>query len=161
MVIDAEKVLQQHSDMVYRLAFAQMRTKHDADDVFQDVFLALVTKSRRSDYFADDEHLKAWLIRATINRCKTLKTSAWSKRTTLNELEAVTYETPEQNDLSEYLDMLPGKYRNVIHLFYYEELPVAEIAELLDARESTVRAWLTRARAILRKKLGGHFHEEA
>jgi RNA polymerase sigma-70 factor (ECF subfamily) len=157
--MDATRVLEQHSDTVYRLAFSQMRTKHDADDVFQDVFLALVAKPRQ---FADDEHIKAWLIRATINRCKTLKASSWVKRTVpLEEADSLTYETPEQSDLSEYLELLPQKYRAVIHLFYYEEMSVAQIAQLMKARESTVRTWLTRARGILREKLGGHFNEES
>jgi RNA polymerase sigma-70 factor (ECF subfamily) len=159
----ATRALEEYSDTVYRLAFAQMRTKHDADDVFQDVFLALVSKPRS---FSNDEHLKAWLIRATVNRCKTLKTSAWFNRIVpLTELEttAVTFEQDCENDLSEYLALLPQKYRAVIHLFYYEEMPVAQISKVLKAKESTVRTWLTRARAILREKLstkGDYFNEE-
>jgi RNA polymerase sigma-70 factor (ECF subfamily) len=151
--------LENHSDMVYRLAFTQMRTKHDADDVYQDVFLALVSKER---LFSDEEHLKAWLIRATLNRCKSVKTSVWFKRSVpLDTVGEIAFETEEQSDLSEYLELLPPKYRSVIHLFYHEDLPIAQISKILSAKESTVRTWLVRARAILREKLqGGHFHDE-
>lgn len=59
-----EKVIKQYSDMVYRLAFARTGTKHDADDVFQEVFFRYVKKR---PVFRDEEHRKAWLIRVTIN----------------------------------------------------------------------------------------------
>jgi RNA polymerase sigma-70 factor (ECF subfamily) len=140
-----------HSDMVYRLAYSYMRNVHDAQDVFQDVFLRLIAKPRS---FKDPEHLKAWLIRATINRCKSLATSSWFKKTVpLDEAAQIAFQTEEENSLQEYLSLLSGKYRTVIHLFYGEEIPVGEIAKIMKAKESTVRTWLTRARAILREKL--------
>jgi RNA polymerase sigma-70 factor (ECF subfamily) len=156
------RALDLYSDTVYRLAFTHMRTEHDAQDVFQEVFLALISKPRS---FTDDEHLKAWLIRATINRCKSVKMSAWWRRTAPLEeaaLESVSFAHKEENDLHEYLSLLSGKYRSVIHLFYGEEMTITEIANTLKAKESTVRTWLTRARVILREKIqeGGYFNEE-
>ena len=49
--------------------------------------------------------------------------------------------------------MLPGKYRAVLHLFYYEQLSVAELGKLLGEKPATVRTQLTRARRLLRKQL--------
>jgi len=151
-----DEVLGKYSNMIYRLAFSHMRSKHDAEDVFQDVFLTLISKPRT---FNDDEHLKAWLIRVTINRCKSVKTSAWFRHTAPLE-DTLVFETKEENDLFEYLALLSGKYRTVVHLFYCEDLPVKDIAGILGAKEATVRTWLTRARAILREKLKGDYFNE-
>jgi len=142
--------LSEYSDTVYRLALAHMGNKHDADDVFQDVFLRLVAKPRKFD---GKEHMKAWLIRVTINRCKSVKNSAWLKKTQPLDENTPFFEQDGERDLAAYLQLLPKKYRAVVHLFYCEELSVKEIGEVLKAKESTVRTWLTRARAILREKL--------
>jgi len=145
-----DEVIDKYSNMVYRLALAHMRTKHDAEDVFQEVFLRYISKTHT---FESEEHRKAWLIRVTVNRCRSLWAAWFRKSGQLDE--AIVFEKNEENDLFEYLALLPQKYRSVIHLFYYEEMSVRQISEVLDARESTVRTWLTRARSILSKELRG------
>ena len=151
-----DEVLNKYSDMVYRLALVNLKSKHNAEDVLQDVFLALISKPRT---FNDEEHLKAWLIRVTINRSRSLISSAWFKK--IDPLdENLVFETSEETDLFEYLFLLPQKYRSVIHLFYGEDLTVRQIGTALNQKESTVRSWLTRARAILRAKLKGDFFNE-
>ena len=49
------------------------------------------------------------------------------------------------------LKKLPQKYREVIHLYYYQDMPVDEIAKMLGKRSGTVRTQLNRAREILKK----------
>ncbi len=145
-----DEVVDKYSNMVYRLALAQMKNKQDAEDIFQDVFLRYISKPR---IFESEDHRKAWLIRVTINRSRSLW-SAWFRKTEPldDSLPAVT---AAEDDLFEYLSLLPQKYRGVIHLFYYEELSVKQISEIMGAKESTVRTWLTRARSILGEKLRG------
>ncbi|MBQ2957026.1 MAG: sigma-70 family RNA polymerase sigma factor [Clostridia bacterium] len=153
----AAEALRKYSDMVYRLAYAQVRNRTDADDIFQEVFIRLV---KSSPEFESDEHMKAWLIRVTVNCSKTMWLSSWKKRMVfwedkdLNRIPAE--EAPAGNEaLEEALDSLPVKMRRVIHLFYYEEMSVDEIAEALSEKPSTIRSQLTRARKLLRKKLIG------
>jgi RNA polymerase sigma-70 factor (ECF subfamily) len=151
-----DEVIARYSTMIYRLAFAHTGGKCNAEDVFQDVFLTYISKPR---VFNDEDHRKAWFIRVTINKCKTLKSSAWVQRTEpLND--TIVFENRAEADLFEYLALLPQKYRSATHLFYCEELPVKQISEILNARESTVRTWLTRARAILREKLKGEYFND-
>lgn len=141
-----EKVILYYSDMVYRLAFARTGTKHDADDVFQEVFLRYVKKK---SIFRDEEHRKAWLIRVTINCSNNLWSSFWKKKT--QELtEEIVFETEEAVNLYAELQQLPLKYREVIHLFYYENMSLEEISRILNRKNSTVRTQLTRARGILK-----------
>jgi RNA polymerase sigma-70 factor (ECF subfamily) len=150
-----DEVIEKYSKMVYRLALAHAKNQHDAEDVFQDVFYRYISKPR---FFENEEHRKAWLIRVTINRSRSLW-SMWFKKS--EELsEEMVFETREENDLYEYLKLLPEKYRLVVHLFYQEDMSIRRISEILGARESTVRTWLTRARAVLGEKLKGEFLDD-
>ena len=146
---DPEQIINMYSDMVYRLAFARTGTKEDADEVYQEVFLRLLKKRQ---VFESQEHCKAWLLRVTINCSNTLISSLWKKRTVALE-EDLPFREKESLELYEELSRLPQKYRDVIHLFYYEELPVADIAKILHRKESTVRTQLTRARTMLKEIL--------
>jgi RNA polymerase sigma-70 factor (ECF subfamily) len=143
--------------MVFRVAFTHTKNKADADDVFQDVFLQLC---RSAVVFESDEHIKAWLIRVTINISRNFMKSAWHTKVVELPEELSGTEQAEQDesdDLSGIVKTLPVKYRTVIHLFYFEEMSIAEIAKLLKAKEGTVKSQLSRAREMLRKKLKGGF----
>ena len=137
-------------DMVYRLALARTASVPDAEDVFQEVFLRYF---RHEERFQSDEHRKAWLIRCTVNRAKSLTASPWRKRTVpLETAEEVGVEDDYREVYSAVLS-LPGKYRAVIHLHYFEGLPVTEIAQMLQVPEGTVKSQLSRGRALLRELL--------
>lgn len=144
-----DHVIRFYSNMVYRLAFARTGSKNDADDVFQEVFLRYVKKR---PLFQTEEHRKAWLIRVTINCSKNFWRSWWKRKVEYLE-EAPCFETREDADLHHELQQLAPKYREVIHLFYYEDLSIEEIGKALNRKKSTVRTQLTRARAMLRSIL--------
>lgn len=144
-----EKVIKFYADMVYRLAFARTGTKCDADEVFQEVFMRYIKKQ---PVFKNEEHRKAWLIRVTINCSNQLWNSAW-KRKIEPLAENIPFETKDDIDLYNELQQLPKKYREVIHLFYYEDMSLDEISQTLNRKNSTVRTQLTRARALLKNVL--------
>lgn len=146
-----DETIEKYAGMVYRLAFSQTKNKSDADDVFQEVFLKYISTNRT---FQSEEHEKAWLIRVTINCSKSLWLSAW-RRHTVPLQEEIAFDMPEDDELYHVLLQLPKKYRAVIHLFYYEDMSIAQISEILHEKESTVRTQLTRARAELRNLLKG------
>lgn len=153
----AAEALHQYADMVYKLAYAQARNKSDADDIFQEVFIRLV---KNKPGFESEEHMKAWLIRVTVNCAKSLWLSSWRRRMVFwedKDLDRIpAEEAPAGNEaLEEALDSLPMKMRRVIHLFYYEEMSMDEIAEALNEKPSTIRSQLSRARKALKKKLTG------
>ena len=151
-----EEVIRRNSDMVYRLAYSLVKTRADADDIFQEVFLRYM---QNAPAFQGAEHEKAWFLRVTMNCCKNFWKSPWTRRRVALEREEM-----EQGGLFCELDgdsaalvdavkQLSKKYRIVIHLFYYEELSIEEIAKLTNAKASTVRTRLTRARRQLRSLL--------
>lgn len=146
-----EAIVRQYADMVYRLAYAQTRSRSDADDIFQEVFLRYIQKKPG---FASEEHRKAWLLRVTVNCSKKHWSSWWSRHAVPLE-DTVAFEDPAETGLDEALRALSPVYRTVIHLFYYEGYSTAEIAQITDSRESTVRTRLTRARRRLAEILKG------
>ncbi len=142
---ELEDVFERYGNTVYRLAFAYARSKADADDIFQEVFLRYY---RRAPAFETEEHRKAWLLRVTINRAK----SCLSRRVLHGPPQAegaVPFSAPASMELHEALSKLAPKYRTVIHLFYYEGYTAEEIGALLHRKPATVRTQLTRARRRL------------
>jgi len=148
---EAARLAARFAGAVYRLAYARTGSAADAEDVMQDVFLRLLTSAPD---FADDDHAKAWLLRVTVNRTHDLFRSPWRRHSPLEEAEALpAREDPVPGDTLSAVLALPPKLRTVIHLFYYEDLPIHQIAQILNLREGAVKTRLSRARALLRQEL--------
>lgn len=141
--------VRRYGPMVYRMAYAQTRSRQDADDIFQEVFLRY---HRSAPAFASEAHQKAWLLRVTANCSKSLVLSPWRRRAAPLE-DVYAYTDPEESAVDAALVRLPAKYRSVIHLFYYEGYDTEEIGQILGRRPSTVRSQLTRARQKLKELL--------
>lgn len=145
----AEEIIKQHSDMVYRIAVQNVKNPNDAQDIFQEVCMALLTKNAP---LFDELHIKNWLIRVTINKCNNFNKSVWQSRTESID-EHSNLIAPETNMVLEELYKLPENYRNVIYLYYYEEYTIPEIADILGKSQNTISAQLQRARKKLKKIL--------
>lgn len=173
------EIIQRNSDIVYRLAFSMVKTTQDAEDIHQEVFIKFL---RKNPCFESLEHEKAWFIRVTANLCKNLWKTAWrqkmvsidafemaedcaernARQYNSREKDNITTKsapcdqaelTDEEERIVETVKRLPGKYRVVIHLFYYEEMSIEEIAGALKLQPSNVRTRLTRARKMLKEWL--------
>lgn len=151
--VSSDEVIRKYFDMVYRLSLSQTRNINYAEDVTQDVFLKFI---QRKDIFETDEHIKAWLIRVTINCSKSIFMASWFRKTVPLE-EELSFSTPEKSEVYFAVQDLPSKYRAVIHLHYYEEMSVKEIADCLNEKESTVKSQLRRGRELLKSKLKGGY----
>ncbi len=142
-------IIERYKDTVFKVAYTYCKNRSDADDIFQEVFLRYF---RKKPVFADATHEKSWFIRVTINCCKKVFFSSWFKKTVPLD-ETIAFETIEQSELFYSVMELPVKYRTVVHLFYYEDLSIKQIAELTGQKETTVSTQLQRARQLLRTKL--------
>lgn len=148
--IPADEAFIKYSDMVLRLACQRVNGNFsDAQDIMCEVFYRLV---KRKPDIESDEHMKAWLIRVTINCSNSLLSSAWHKKTcTLSEtIPAQNGVTGEDLTVYNAVMSLPKNIKTAIHLFYYEDLSVEEIAEAMSANENTVKSWLRRGRERLK-----------
>ena len=156
MLADIERVIEQYSDMVYRIALTRTGTKENAEDIFQDVFMKY---NQKSPNFESESHEKAWLIRVTINMTKNFNNSSWNKKV-VNLDENMVFETPEENGVFEVVSKLPQNYKTVIYLMYYEGYKINEISKIMKKKEGTIKTWLYRARQLLKDNLKGGFEDE-
>ena len=157
---EMDSVIDRYQDMVYGLALTRTGNRADADDVFQEVFLAYCQCGKT---FRDEEHRKAWLLRTTINQARRVTASSWRQKTVpLSEQEdaPVQFREPEENQVWEALQDLTEDYRLPIYLFYFQELSTQEIAKILAIRPGAVRMRLTRGRDQLREMLKGAYFDE-
>ena len=143
-----------HGGTVYRLALCRMQSVPDAEDVYQDVFLRLFGQDT-ADW--DHEHLKAWLIRTTVNRCADLHRVRLRRPVlALEELPDITASAGEDyRELWAAVAALPEKQRTLIHLHYAEGYSCEELAAMLHLPAATVRSRLHRGRKRLKTLLGG------
>ena len=153
MRLSDEEIIKMHFDMVYRLALAQTKSVSNAEDVTQEVFLRFVQNRKK---LQSGKHIKAWLLRVTVNCSKSVFLNSWFKKT-VPLTDEITFDTPEKSEVYYAVQTLPSKYRTVVHLFYYEDMSVKEIADCLGMNESTVKSHLFRARELLRKELKGGY----
>jgi len=154
------EVIRHYAPMVYRIALTKTQSSHDTDDIFQEVFLRLVSCKKP---FESEEHRKAWLIRVTINCCNSHFIAPWRKNVDSLD-DAVLSRIPDdacdmreredREDIYAQVLRLPQNMREVILLFYYEDLSVRDIAAALGCDEAAVRKRLSRARQKLRLELG-------
>lgn len=144
-----EQAVKTYENTLYRAALAILGDAHEAEDAVQDAFLKYLEKAPA---FESPEHEKAWLIRVTVNGCKSRLRSPWRKRAA-PLLE--TYPAPAEGErtVMEAVLALPPRDRAAIHLFYYEGYHTAEIAAMTGDTEGTVRSRLTRARRRLKDLL--------
>lgn len=146
--------LKVHGNTILRLSYSYLRNLSDAEDVLQDTLLSLM---RNKPAFSSSEHEKAWLMRVAINLCKNKLKSSWFKTVEIPENLQTENITDEGSEVLEAVQNLPVKYREVIHLFYYEGYSTYEISSLLEKKESTVRSLLHRSREILKRALKGEY----
>ncbi len=144
------EVFEKFKNTVYAVVFNYVRNVEDAADLEQEVFLKLLSHDVE---FESEEHMKAWLIRVSINLCKNhIRSRSYLSDGPLPEdLPATAKE--EQGELLQWVLRLPEKYRIPLHLFYYEEYSIRQIAEVTDLPEATVKIRLKRGREKLGKSL--------
>lgn len=144
-----EQIVRTYADMVYRIAYRYVKNSIDTDDVFSEVFLAYFKKERT---FESEEHRKAWLIRVTINCAKDFL----MQRAQLQQLHEETLPDQAAHDADTYMDLynaierLRPEYREVIKLYYLDDLSIKEIAQVLNKNENTIKTQMLRARDMLR-----------
>ena len=149
-------LIEKYSDMLIRITYSYMKNLSDAEDITQDVFIKLLEKKPT---FENEEHEKAWLIRVSINQSKDkLKSSHYKKTEPLED--NLVHVTKEDNGVIQAVLNLPVKYKSIVLLYYYEGYSIAEVANILSLKETTVGSQLSRARKKLKSILKEDFEYE-
>ena len=141
-----------YGDTVFRVAYHALNCREDAEDVTQSVLLKLYECKKE---FESEEHMKHWILRVAVNESRKTLRSFWRRACVPLEQWRETA-APEETGRAEVMEAvmaLEPKYRVAVYLYYYEGLPVAEVAAAMKANPSTVQTWLLRARDRLRREL--------
>lgn len=156
--IETEAAIERYADIVYRISILYLRNYADTEDLFQTVFLKYALNTTT---FESPEHEKAWMIRVTVNACKDmLRQHSHLQFLPLSQFEHFpTAIAEDYSDVLEAVRSLPEKYRHVVYLHYYEGYSAPEIGKILGKNPNTIYTHLTRARQLLRQKLGGNGYE--
>lgn len=147
-----EAVLEKYADTVAGVCIMRLRNRADAEDCFQNTFIKLF---RKSPDFKSETHLKAWLIRVSINECRNYirKNRRFISLDSMEREPVISRE--DENDISWALLKLEPKYREALYLHYCEQYKVDEIAQILGKNPNTVKTLLRRGREKLKKIYGG------
>ena len=152
MRIPIRILIDEYQSHLYRIAFNICKNREDAEDIVQDTFVQYHISNKEYD---DESHIRAWLMRVAINKSRNIVRAFWRKhRQSLESYrEELNFPDSESSALFEAVLRLPEKQRTVIHLFYYEDYTIKEIAEILHVSESNVKVRLNRGRAALREEI--------
>lgn len=151
--MNGEQVVRTYSDMIYKIAYRYVHNQYDAEDILSETLLAYFKKERE---FESEEHRKAWLIRVAINESKTLLSKTRYDEEINEELLGGEDEWSGINDamdLKSAIEQLPAHQKEIILLYYMQNLSVAQVAEVLNKNKNTVTVTLARARENLKKFL--------
>ena len=160
-----EAWFEEYCDCILRMCFTYLADRSLAEDALQDTFVKVW---RKMDGFLNKNECssKAWIMRIAINTCKDYKRSAWFRHVdpslTLETIPPALYNYPEELR-SIFLDVmvLPNKYKQVVFLYYYQRLSMAEVGYALKLSRSTVQNRLQKAYALMRiKQEGWEYHEK-
>lgn len=148
-MMNFDDVYEKYKNTVYHLAITYLKNIYDAEDIVQNVFLKLY---KHLDRFDSDLYLKNWLIKVTINECKGNLISSWKRkvRSFIDDEEESIPSKNREDELINSIFLLPKKDRLIIHLYYYENYKIKEIANILRVKESTVKQRLARSRGKLK-----------
>ncbi len=141
-----QDIVQTYSDTLIRIAVQQTKSMSEAEDIVQEVYMTLMKQKKP---FANEAHLKAWLIKVTFNKCKDYFKSSRVKKTVPITEDMSFIAKEEQIVLAEIFELHP-KERAIVYLHYYEGYTTAEIANLLEINVNTVGSKLRRARMKLK-----------
>ena len=146
-----EKAVKTYSKSMLKAAYSLLGSVPDAEDAVQDAFLKYIQKAPD---FKNSDHEKAWLLRVTINISKNMLKASNRKNTPF--YEDIPYEQ-NNDEVLQCVMSLEEKYRTIIHLYYYEDYSIKEIASILSLPRATVGTRLSRGRGILKTMLKGDF----
>ncbi|MBR2523650.1 MAG: sigma-70 family RNA polymerase sigma factor [Clostridiales bacterium] len=145
--LTAARLMDTYGNQILRFAYSYVHNMEDAEDILQET---LISYMKTAPVFENERHEKSWLFTVTANHSKNkIKSNNIRRADELNE-ELVAEKKEDLSFIWEAVKNLPDDYREVIHLFYEEDLTTAQIAQVLKRRESTVRSQLKRGRDKLK-----------
>lgn len=153
------QLVNEYQGMLLRLCYVMLHDQEQAKDAVQETFLKAY---QGWSSFRGESSRKTWLVRIAVNLCRDMQRGGWfryvDKRVTPEDLPcAATPAQQEDLDLMCAVMALPPKLREVVTLYYWQEMTLREIGQALGTTPSNVSVRLKKARGKLRKELEGRY----
>lgn len=158
-IVDIERIIHEYGDSLFRMCTIYLKDKQLAEDAVQETFIKVYQKYHTFNHLSEE---KTWLMRIAMNTCKNYIRTSWFKRVTTGiDLESISEERidiglekkEEYKQLIQEVGKLSHKYKEVVLLYYYQEMSIGEIAQILNVKEGAVKVRLQRARQQLSVQL--------
>ena len=158
------QVMQQYGDYLLRTAYLLVKDYQTAEEAVQDTFITAFEKIHQLE---NPEKIKSWLTTIVLNQCRS-RMRKWHWKNISFHFDMVdrikgdeTVQSPEEaifdmalnHNISTAIQQLDYKYREVITLYYFNELKISEIASQIKTNENTVKSRLKRGRLLLKNLL--------
>jgi len=158
---ELQRIIKQYGESILRLCYSYVKDQAKSEDILQDTMLTVYLQM---DDLREKQAIKSWIYRIAINKCKDYLKSWHYKQLRLSQILSFTASTEksielklitqdETEQLVQEIMKLKPKYREVILLFYYEELSLQEIEQVLKLKSTTVKSRLYQARQLLKSRL--------
>lgn len=157
--------IKQYYPMIYKYVLVRLGNDSEVMDIVQETLYKYL---QTTIFFPNENKEKAWLFTVASNLCKNYWRSSWYKHVIpISDKDIPSIPGPEyqiENDeenkkLLKSVLSLPAKYKEVIHLYYYEDLSITEISQITGRKTSTVQTQLERGRNLIRKELRANNYE--
>lgn len=152
--------INQYGKKLYGLCRTLCANSYDADDLYQDTWLKVVKNINRYDTTKDFE---PWLTRICVNtyrnKLRRLNTSPIYDGFSSTEEKIAVMENIQKPDISDYshiheaINKLPEKLRVTIILFYFKDMDINKVSDILKIPQGTVKSRLNKARTLLKEVL--------
>lgn len=157
-----DQLMNQYGESLLHLTYSYVGKREVAEDLTQEIFVKCY---QRLDQYQKRSSIKSWIWRIAINHCKDYLRSWHHKHIVISEekvnntpsqeteVENQVIQRNEDEELVKTVRSLPDTYREVIYLYYFEELSIKEISYLTGINQNTIKTRLKRAKEILRESL--------
>lgn len=158
-IVDIERMIHDYGESLLRMCTIYLKDRQLAEDAVQETFIKVYQKYHTFNHTSEE---KTWIMSIAINTCKNYMRTSWFKRvktgldletTSIDKVDACFERREHQKQLLKEVEQLSYKYKEVILLYYYQEMSTKEIAQVLGIKEGTVRVRLQRARQELSVQL--------
>lgn len=152
------ETVNKNSKRIFLIALSFTKNREDAEDIMQNSFLKLWSSKEK---FENEEHIAKWLTVVATNESKNLLKlySKKARHTEIDVAEDFMFDSVEDKELFNVVMSLPPKLAVAIHLFYYEDMSIKEIAETLNVSENVIKTRLSRGRKKLMNFLEGEWKD--
>lgn len=155
-----EDIVEEYSNSIIRLCYLQTGEVHESEDLAQEIFLKIY---KNLDKFKGNSSVYTWIYRITINTCLTyLKKKGKIIQEELDEniasnecLENKIIDNYSKEELRYWLFKTPTQYRIPLYMYYFEEMKISQIAEVLESNENTIKTRLKRGKEYIKNCSGG------